>query len=81
MCQKTNLTKRFFVVLHQPYPLQKALFLGVVKENPISKELFENSRNSLFLSSKDIQSLGVKPPVIPGTYLVPIEIPRDWFLH
>lgn len=81
MCNKSHMTKRFFVLLHQPYPLQKALFLGVVKENPISKDVFENTRNSLFLSSKEIHSLGYQPPVMPGTYLVPIEIPREWFLH
>ena len=82
MCQKTNLTKRFFVLLHQPFPLQKVLVLGVAKHTPHSEALFDQSRNTFFLTPSEIQLLGIKPHcTYREAYMVPIEIPRDWFLH
>ncbi len=81
MCQKINVTKRFFVLLNHPFPLQKAIPLGVVKNTATSQCLYELSRNSLFLSENQIKELGFEPPKALQAYLVPIEIPRDWFLH
>jgi len=81
MCQKTNILKHFFVVLHHPFPLQKALVVSVIKESPQSKALFEATRNTTYLTAQQIQSLGIQPPQTPETYLVPIQIPRDWFIH
>jgi hypothetical protein len=81
MCEKSKLLKHFFVVLNHPYPLQKALAMGVVKHTPDTRLLFEKQRNQLYLTKTDIQSLGLNPPKESNVYLVPIQIPRDWFLH
>lgn len=81
MCQKPNTLKHFFVLLNHPKPLQKSLVLGVMKQTPLSKELFEQSRNQIFLQPNQIQSLGFKPPKECQAYLVPIQIPKDWLLH
>ena len=81
MCQKTKLTKHFFVLLNQPFPLQRAIPIGVVKNTPSTQYLYEVSKNNIFLTEKQIKDLGFQPPKAPQTYLVPIEIPRDWFLH
>ena len=81
MCQKTNILKHFFVVLNQPVPLQKAIVLGVVKQTHFTKEMFELTRNSPFLTRENVQSLGIKPPPALKAYLVPIQINRDWFIH
>ncbi len=74
-------TKHFFVVLTHPFPLQKALVLGVVKATPQAQALFEGSRNSVFLTPPQLQSLGLPQPQFKETYMVPIAIPRDWFIH
>jgi len=81
MCQKLNLTKRFFVLLNHPAPLQKAIPIGLVKNTPTAQSLYELSRNSLFLSDKQVKELGVNPPKALQAYLIPIDIPRDWFIH
>jgi hypothetical protein len=81
MCQKTNTTKRFFVILNHPSPLRRPLVLGVVKPNPFTTSLYETTRNTLFLTDKDVKDLGYQPPTVHQAYMLPIEIPRDWFLH
>ena len=81
MCQKTNIKKLFFVLLNQPFPLQRAVPLGVVKSTVKTQYLYDVSRNTSFLTEKQIKDLGFVPPKALQCYLVPIEIPRDWFLH
>jgi hypothetical protein len=81
MCQKMQITKQFFIVLTHPFPLQKALVVGVVKQTPQTQAVFEGTRNSLFLTPSQVQSLGFTPPKAKETYMVPFQIPRDWFLH
>lgn len=81
MCQKTNTLKHFFVLLNHPFPLQRPLVVGVVRNTPETREIYERTKTSLFLSPKQIQELGLKIPSQPPSYLVPIQIPRDWFIH
>jgi hypothetical protein len=81
MCQKLNTMKRFFVVLNHPAPLQRPLVLGVVKQTHHTVQLYETSRNELFLTPKTVESLGIQPPKALKAYLVPIEIPKEWFIH
>jgi hypothetical protein len=81
MCQKTNITKRFFVLLNHPPPLQRPLVLGVLKPTPLVSSIYETTRNTLFLTEKQIKDIGYQAPTVHQVYMVPIEIPRDWFLH
>lgn len=81
MCQKTNTIKHFFLLLNHPPPLQKPLVMGVLKQTPLSTSVYETSRNTIFLSEKQINELGYQPPKLNQAYLLPIEIPRDWFIH
>lgn len=81
MCQKRNTLKQFFVLLNHPAPLQKPLVMGVLKQTPMSLSIYETSRNTVFLTEKQIMDLGHTPPTLHQAYLLPIEIPRDWFLH
>jgi hypothetical protein len=81
MCQKTNIKKHFFVLLNHPFPLQRAVPLGVVKNTVTTQNLYEISQNTTFFSEKQIKDLGFQSPNALQSYLVPIEIPRDWFLH
>ena len=81
MCQKTNITKRFFVVLNHPAPLQRPLVLGIVKPTMTVTSIYEATRNTIFLTEKQILELGYQAPKVNQAYMLPIEIPRDWFLH
>ena len=80
MCIKAN-TKRFFVLLHHPPPLQKSLPLGVYKQTSLTKEMFESTRNQVFLNKTQLKELGIENHHFRNAYLVPIEIPQDWFIH
>lgn len=81
MCQKANTIKRFFLVVNHPPPMQRAYVLGLVKRTPQSEELFELSRNKSFLNRKEVERVGITPPIQTHAYLLPVDIPRDWFLH
>jgi hypothetical protein len=80
MCNKQNLLKHFFVVVNHPAPLQRPLVLGVIKQTPYTKGLFEKCRNGT-LTKKEVEDLGIKAPPAVYPYLLDIQIPRDWFLH
>ena len=81
MCNKSKITKHFFVLVNHPFPLQKPYVMGVVKPTILTTQLFERTRNSVFLDKKEVESLGYKAPSSLSAYLLPIEIPKDWFLH
>ena len=81
MCQKGNAIKRFFLVVNHPPPLQKAYVLGLVKSTIQTEDLFEQSRNTVYISRKEVQGLGIRAPFQTHAYLLPVEIPRDWFIH
>jgi len=81
MCQKTNTLKHFFVLLNHPVPLQKPLVMGILKQTPLTTSIFETSRNTVFLSETQLKELGFQPPTVHQAYLLPIQIPRDWFIH
>lgn len=81
MCNKSNVTKRFFVLLNHPNALRKAIPMTVLKDAPHLQSLYESCRNTVFLTPSQVESLGIKPPNESNMYLVPIVIPREWFLH
>jgi hypothetical protein len=81
MCQKTKTFKHFFVLLNHPLPLQKPLVMGVLKQSPLVTSIYETSRNSVFLSDAQIKELGYTIPTVHQSYLLPIQIPRDWFIY
>jgi hypothetical protein len=80
MCQKNTL-KRFFLLLSHPSPHQQPKVLSVLKDTPTTKNIFETARYSSCLSKRDVQALGKKAEATGKEYLIPIEIPRDWFIH
>ncbi len=81
MCQKTNITKRFFLLLNHPPPLQKPLVMKVLKETPFTTTVYDQTRNTIFLSNKHLLELEIQPPKVHQAYMLPIDIPRDWFIH
>ena len=80
MCQKNSL-KRFFILLSHPSPYQHPKVLSVFKDTPNVKQMFETTRYTSFLSKRDVLLLGKQPHGTGKEYLVPVEIPRDWFIH
>jgi hypothetical protein len=81
MCQKSNLTKRFFLLVNHSYPLQQPSVVSVFKETPQVKQVFATTKFSPFLLKSDLVFLGKSPSPTGKDFLVPVEIPRDWFLH
>lgn len=81
MCQKANTIKHFFVLLNHPSPLQKPLVMGVLNQTYFTKNLYDLQRNTTFLTAAQIKDLGFKVPQENKAYLLPIQIPRDWFIH
>lgn len=73
--------KRFFVLLNHPNPLHKPYVLRVLQSTPVAERLFETSRNTIFLTKQEVESLGVTPPSSLEAYLLQLQIPRDWFIH
>ena len=73
--------KRFFVLLNHPAPLQKPLVMGVLKSTHFAEQHYDRSRNTTFLTKAQVKDLGYQPPQEHNVYLLPIEIPRDWFIH
>ena len=80
MCNKTNLTKRFFVLFHHPINAHKPIQLGLLKETPSTTMLYKPN-DLTFLLKQDVEQFGYKFPKGSRCYMVPIEVPRDWFLH
>jgi hypothetical protein len=81
MCQKANTMKQFFVLLNHPPPLQKPIVIGVVNKTFFTDSIYDVTRNTNFLTANQVKDLGFKVPPQNKSYLVPIEIPRDWFIH
>ena len=73
--------KRFFVLLNHPPPLQKPLVMGILKDTHFVQQYYETSRNTTFLTKAQIKDLGYQSPPEHKAYLVPIDIPRDWFIY
>jgi hypothetical protein len=81
MCKKANTMKQFFVLLNHPPPLQKPIVLGVLNKTMFTDAMFDATRNTTYLTANQVKDLGFKVPFENKSYLVPIEIPRDWFIH
>ena len=80
MCQKTSITKRFFVLVNIPIQTQKPLVMGVLRNQFMTDVLWKQKRDGM-LKETEVEALGYTPSVGMRAHLVPIEIPRDWFLH
>ncbi len=76
MCVKSNAVKRLYLVMQFPIYKQPTV-LCAVKQHPLYRQIFENTKNRE-LSSNELQQLGVKPPLPSSTIrLIEVEIPFD----
>jgi hypothetical protein len=81
MCQKSNVTKRFFLLVNHSHPVQQPHIISVFKETPQVKRVFDTTKFSPFLLKSDVVLLGKSPSPTGKDFLIPVEIPRDWFFH
>ncbi len=81
MCNKTNVTKRFFLLLHHPHHFQKPTILHIFPNQMFVQQIVKESKEQTFLTKKQSEILNISPSVGARSYFLPIEIPRDWFLH
>lgn len=81
MCQKIYKTKQFFLLLnHSAHTLQPTV-VGVLKDTHKVREIVYKTKNDVFLLKRDVEALGYTHSAGMRPYIVPFEIPRDWFLH
>ncbi len=80
MCNKTSLTKHFFVILNHPLSAQKPLVLGVLRNQPHVQDLYKKTQPGI-LSPSQIERLGYPSAVGMRAYLLPIQIPWIWFVN
>jgi hypothetical protein len=81
MCQKIYNTKQFFLLLnHSVHTLQPSV-VGVLKDTNRVREIAYKTKNDVFLLKRDVEALGYTHSVGMRPYIIPFEIPRDWFLH
>lgn len=74
MCVKSNAVKRLYLVMQFPIYKQPTV-LCAVKQHPLYRQIFENTKNRE-LSSNELQQLGVKPSINPATVrLIEVDIP------
>lgn len=78
MCVKGPSCKRFFVLLNHPLKLTKPVVLGVIKPRLGFEPIVPPPQ--IYLTDKQVQSLGYTPSVEMRAFLVPIDIPREWVL-
>ncbi len=81
MCNKSNVTKRFFLVVHQPTPYLKPTILHVFPNQLPIAHLYKESNNQYFLTKEQAARMKLSSAVGTHSYIMPIDIPRDWFLH
>lgn len=83
MCQKIYNTKQFFLLLNystHTHTLQPSV-VGVLKDTHRVREILYKTKNDVFLVKRDMEALGYTHSMGMRPYIVPFEIPRDWFLH
>lgn len=73
MCNKANLTKRFFVLLHTAPPLPPTV-LRIYKQSHFGEAVIDLTKETV----KDIQK---NPSETPKVDLIPIDIPVALFMH
>lgn len=83
MCQKSNITKTFFVLLSHPLQSSRPTVITVLQKKPHVQEIMNqmNANGQTFLWPAQLQLLSKDHPRGTRASLLPIEIPRDWFLH
>ena len=80
MCQKTNTTKRFFLLLHHPV-YHKPNILRVFPDRLPIQNIIQESVYQDYLTKEQIERLKVPYTHNLRGFFLPINIPRDWFIH
>lgn len=83
MCQKINTMKRFFLLMSHPPHNQIPHVVDVFPQRYFVQEVVAETvkNNQSFLTKDQIVRLGVLPSPNPRAFIIPIDIPRDWFIH
>ncbi len=80
MCTKTNITKRFFVLVNVPVPTHTPQIMGVLRNQPMTHALWQAKPHG-FLKEKEVEALGFPLSVGMRVHLIPVDIQREWLLH
>ena len=76
MCVKSNAVKRLYLILNFPPPLQQPKVLGFVKQYPMFRQLYEETKTTE-VNSVQLQRLGIPYTPQGKVKLVELVIPID----
>jgi len=57
------------------------IVLGVKKNTPYIQSIYEANQNTTFISKKDIENLGFSSSSDPKVKIIPMDVPRTFFLN
>jgi len=80
MCVKNNIMVRFFAIVNMSKNTAP-IVLGVKKNTPYIQSIYEANQNTTFISKKDIENLGFSSSSDPKVKIIPMDVPRTFFLN
>ena len=80
MCVKNNIMVRFFAIVNMSKNTAP-IVLGVKKHTPYIQSIYEANQNTAFISKKDIENLGFSSSSDPKVKIIPMDVPRTFFLN
>ena len=80
MCVKNNIMVRFFAIVNMSKNTAPTV-LGVKKYTPYIQSIYEANQNTSFISKKDIENLGFSSSSDPMVKIIPMDVPRTFFLN
>lgn len=76
MCIKSNAVKRLYLIMNFPTFTKQPKILGVVKQYPMYRQIFEDTKNTE-LNSAQLQRLGIPYTPQGPVKLFELEIPCE----
>jgi hypothetical protein len=80
MCVKNNVMVRFFAIVNMSNTIAP-IVLGIKKNTPYIESIYEANKNSAFIKKKDIENLGFSSSSDPKVKIIPMDVPKSFFLN
>jgi hypothetical protein len=80
MCVKENMVVRLFAIINVTKNTAP-IILGVKKYSPYVASIYEANKTTTYISKKDIENLGFSSSSDPKVQIIPMDVPRTFFLN
>ena len=83
MCNKTNIMKKFFLIINNSSTKLHPSVIKVIKYQPFIDNLYKTTilYDQKYLNQKEIELIGLKYNPEENLQLIPIEIPHSYLLN